>query len=197
MAQIMNVEPLVLEGKTVRLEPFEPTHAAGLAQVATPDLFTHTLRPAELSEAGFREQLMAVSRTTGWCTFAQVLVETGQAIGTTSYLDIRPEHRSLEIGFTWIARPWQQTRVNPEAKLLLLSHAFDRLGAIRVQLKTDERNQHSQAAIAKLGAVREGVLRSHMILPDGHQRNTVMFSITAREWPAVRDGLEARIAAFA
>ncbi len=196
MSQTMNVEPVVLEGKAVRLEPFEPAHAAHLAEVATEDIFVHTFAPRELSAEGFREQIMGLASLPDWCPFAQVLVETGKAIGTTSYLDIRPEHRSLEIGFTWIANPWQATVVNPEAKYLLLSHAFDNLGALRVQLKTDERNKRSQAAIAKLGAVREGVLRKQMIMPDGHQRNTVMFSITDQEWPAVRERLRARIDAF-
>jgi RimJ/RimL family protein N-acetyltransferase len=110
-------------------------------------------------------------------------------------LTIQPRNRSLEIGFTRIGKPWQATSVNPESKLLLLEHAFETLGCMRVQLKTDLRNLQSQAAIAKLGAVREGVLRKQLLLPDGHQRDTVMFSITDDEWPAVRKDLEARLAA--
>jgi RimJ/RimL family protein N-acetyltransferase len=119
--------------------------------------------------------------------------ETGQSVGVTCYMDIRPAHRGLEIGSTWIARPYQGTRVNPESKYLLLRHAFENLGAVRVQLKTDGRNRQSQAAIAKLGAQREGVLRKHLILQDGYIRDTVMFSIIAEEWPAVKAGLETRL----
>ncbi len=111
----------------------------------------------------------------------------------TSYLDIRPQDRALEIGFTWVAKPYQATAVNPECKYLLLRHAFEEQGAVRVQLKTDLRNLQSQAAIAKLGAVREGVLRKHMVMPDGHVRDTVMYSVTNDEWPAVRRRLEERL----
>lgn len=196
MSQTMNVEPVVLEGKAVRLEPLAAEHAASLARVAEPALFVHHFPPRELSQEGFREQIAGFGALPNFCAFAQVDVETGSAVGITSYLDIRPEHRALEIGFTWIAKPWQGTRINPEAKFLLLAHAFDALAAIRVQLKTDERNLQSQAAISKLGAVREGTLRNQMILPDGHYRNTVMFSITDAEWPAVRDRLRQRLATF-
>jgi RimJ/RimL family protein N-acetyltransferase len=118
---------------------------------------------------------------------------TGRAVGTSSYLDAQPEHRGVEIGFTWIAPAHRGTSVNPESKLLMLSHAFDEKGAERVQLKCDARNTQSQAAIARLGAVREGVLRKHRVLPDGFVRDTVMFSITRAEWPGVREGLGARI----
>ncbi len=108
-------------------------------------------------------------------------------------MDVRPAHRGLEIGYTWIARAYQGTRVNPECKYLLLRHAFEKLGAIRVQLKTDGRNLQSQHAIEKLGAVKEGVLRKHLILPDGYVRDTVMYSITDSEWPHVKSRLEARL----
>ena len=123
-----------------------------------------------------------------------MLCETGRAIGITCFLDIRPAHRALEIGFTWLGRTWQGGAANPEAKLLQLRHAFEVLEAVRVQLKTDLRNLQSQHAIEKLGAVREGVLRKQMVLPDGHVRDTVMYAITDDEWPRVRDGLEARLA---
>ena len=111
----------------------------------------------------------------------------------TTYLDIRPEHRGLEIGMTWYAPSARGTKVNPEAKLLLLEHAFERLDAIRVQLKTDQRNVQSQRAIAKLGAVYEGTLRNHMIFESGYIRNTVMYSITPEEWPSVKQGLLDRL----
>ncbi len=189
----MKVEPVVLEGRSVRLEPLDERHAESLAEVATRDLFDYHFPPRELTADGFREQIAGLKAMPDWCPFAQVWAVTGKAIGISSYLGIRPEHRSLEIGFTWVAAPWQGTAVNPEAKLLLLTHAFDTLGAIRVQLKTDERNLKSQAAITKLGAVREGTLRNQMILADGRYRNTVMFSITDDEWPVVRERLAARL----
>ncbi len=192
----MKVEPVILEGKVVRLEPLDAKHAEDLAEVATPDLFVYHFPPAELTANGFRDQIGELKDMSGWCPFAIVEREGGKTVGITCYLDIRPEARALEIGSTWVAKPWQATAVNPEAKSLLLSHAFDTLGALRVQLKTDERNLQSQAAIAKLGAVREGTLRKQMILPDGHQRNTVMFSITDDEWPDVQERLRKRLEAL-
>jgi ribosomal-protein-alanine N-acetyltransferase len=190
----MQVEKVTLEGRSVRLEPLQERHAEALAEAASPELFAYHFPPAELTPEGFREQIRGLCGLPAWCPFATVLRASGRAIGITCYLDIRPEHRSLEIGFTWLGKPWQGSAVNPEAKLLLLRHAFETLGALRVQLKTDLRNSQSQRAIEKLGAVREGVLRKQMVLPDGHVRDTVMYAITDDEWPRVRDGLEARLA---
>jgi ribosomal-protein-alanine N-acetyltransferase len=122
-----------------------------------------------------------------------VVKETGKAAGTTSYLEIRPEHRGLEIGYTWIGKEYQGTHVNPENKYILLRHAFETLGAIRVQLKTDGRNNQSQRAMAKLGLKFEGILRNHVILPDGFYRASVMFSATIEEWPELKAQIEARL----
>jgi RimJ/RimL family protein N-acetyltransferase len=108
-------------------------------------------------------------------------------------MDIRPEHRGLEIGWTWIGKAYQGTQVNPENKYLLLRHAFETLGAIRVQLKTDARNIQSQRAMAKLGAKLEGTLRNQIILPDGYYRHSVMFSVIADEWPEVKAAIERRL----
>jgi RimJ/RimL family protein N-acetyltransferase len=138
----------------------------------------------------FMEKTLAME---GRIPFSVVLKESGQPVGSTSYFDIRSAHRGLEIGYTWYAVPYQGTQVNPENKYLLLRHAFETLGAIRVQLKTDKRNLRSQAAIAKLGAKLEGTLRKHSIMEDGYIRDTVMFSITDEEWPGVKAGLEARL----
>lgn len=118
-----------------------------------------------------------------------VLLVDGKLAGTTRYGDIRPGDSGLEIGWTWIEPRHMRTGVNPRMKRLLLTHAFEQLGMERVQLKTDIRNVRSQGAIAKLGAVREGVLRSHMRRPDGTMRDTVMFSITREEWPGVKASL--------
>jgi RimJ/RimL family protein N-acetyltransferase len=128
--------------------------------------------------------------------FAQVEQATGRAVGRTSYLNISRRDRGLEIGSTWLGRPWQRTSLNTEAKYLLLRHAFEVLGAVRVQFKTDLRNVQSQRAIERLGAAREGVLRKHMLVRDGFIRDSVLYSILAEEWPAVKDRLEARMGAY-
>ena len=122
--------------------------------------------------------------------FVVIHLETGRAVGSTRYMDIQPQHRGLEIGGTWYAREHQRTGVNTECKYLLLRHAFEVLGCIRVQLKTDSRNEPSQRAIERIGAAREGVLRNHMIMPDGHFRHSVYYSIVDSEWPQVKARLE-------
>lgn len=139
---------------------------------------------------GFIEQLFG---TKDLIAFVVRSVRDGRVLGMSCYMDIRPEHRSLEVGMTWYIPEVRGTEVNPECKLLLLGHAFEHLRAVRVTLKTDLRNVHSQAAIAKLGAVREGVLRKHGIQPNGYVRDTVFFSILDDEWPHVRKRLEARL----
>ena len=125
--------------------------------------------------------------------FAIVDALSGKVVGSTRYLSIAPEDYGLEIGWTWLAREARRTAVNTECKYLLLRHAFESLDAIRVQLKTDSRNQRSQQAIERLGAVREGVLRTQRILENGYQRDTVMYSIIATEWPAVKSALEEKL----
>jgi ribosomal-protein-alanine N-acetyltransferase len=191
----MDVRPIVLEGDVVRLEPLEARHAASLARYAEPSLFQYfmTQRPREQSEAALLEFIQYSNNLPNMIVFATILRSTGEAVGMTSYLDIRPEHRALEIGFTWVAREHQGTKVNPECKLLLMRHAFETLGCVRVQLKTDLRNVQSQGAIEKLGAVREGVLRKHAIMRDGYIRDSVFYSVTDDEWPAVKAGLLARL----
>jgi RimJ/RimL family protein N-acetyltransferase len=126
--------------------------------------------------------------------FAQVERASGRVVGSTRLGNLEPRHRRAEIGWTWLAPPWQRTGINVEAKLLLLAHAFDVLGCVRVELKTDARNARSRAAILRLGATEEGTLRRHMITERGHMRDSVYFSILADEWPAVRAGLTARLA---
>jgi len=190
----MNVQPTTLTGQVVRLEPLAIEHAAGLLAAATPDLFVLSpQKPDPWTEEGMRVELRSVLALADSVAFAIVDLSTGAPIGRTTYMDIRLAHRGLEIGRTWIARAHQGTRANPESKFLLLRHAFEALGAIHVQLKTDARNAHSQRAIAKLGAAREGTLRKHLILPGGVVRDTVLFSITDDEWPGVRERLIARL----
>ncbi len=190
----MNVEPISLQGRTVRLEPLGLHHTPALMQAADPQIFTYIPgRPTGWTQPAFDHYVEQLLLQEDMCPFAAILCETGRACGVTTYMDIRPAHRGLEIGSTWLGRAYWGTPVNPECKYLLLRHAFEQLGAIRVQLKTDARNLHSQAAIAKLGAKLEGTLRKHIVMPDGFFRDTVMFSITDDEWPTVKAGLLDRL----
>jgi RimJ/RimL family protein N-acetyltransferase len=184
-----------LPGRRLDLVPLTVEHADALFAVLDPGLFTILAgRPAAWTPEAFRAFVAAASRAPGRVPFALRLREaSGTIVGSSSFFDIRAEHKGCEIGFTWIARPWQGTFVNPESKFLLLRHAFETWGLIRVQLKTDARNQQSQHAMAKLGCTREGVLRRHMIVGDGHVRDTVLFSITDQDWPRVKQGLVERL----
>lgn len=182
-------ERVVLFGRHVRVEPLGPAHVADLYDAAQDDDIWRWLgarRPPDqaamvaIVAAALDEQARGER-----VPFALVERASGRAVGSTSFLDIAPEHRRLEIGWTWLGRPWWRTAVNTEAKLLLLRHCFERLGALRVALKTDHVNLRSQAAIERLGAVREGVLRHHHVRPDGSLRDTVYYSVLAAEWPEV------------
>ena len=191
-------EPLVLVGRHVRLEPLGPQHRDELLTAAAQDPSTFRYMSFDLSrpeawEGFLREALEGAARG-DYVPWASVDLESGRAIGSTRYGDVAPEHGRLEIGWTWIAPSHQRSAINTEAKLLQLRHAFEDLGATRVALKTDARNLRSQAAIARLGAVREGTLRRHIRLPDGFLRDTVYYSILSDEWPQVRSGLEERLA---
>ncbi|HEY0068532.1 MAG TPA: GNAT family protein [Chloroflexia bacterium] len=190
----MKVGPVVLEGRVVRVVPLSIEHAEALFSVCERNIFQYFgYFPEPWTLEGFRTYIQKLRDTPDMQPFATTLRETSQPVGVTTYMDIRPAHYGLEIGNTWIARPHHGTAVNPECKYLLLRHAFETLGAIRVQLKTDGRNLQSQHAIAKLGAKYEGTLRKFIIMPDGYLRDNVMFSITADEWPTVKAGLEARL----
>ena len=191
----MDPRPVTLEGRVVRLEPIDERHAADLYEVGSDESIWRYMprRPiASVEDArAMIAEMLAGQREGSQLPFATVDRASGRAIGSTRYLDIRREHRGLEIGWTWLGVAWQRTPANTECKLLLLEHAFESLGALRVQLKTDARNVKSQRAIERIGGVREGVLRAHMILPDGFVRDTVMYSVTTAEWPEVRKRLTA------
>jgi len=188
------VGPVTLAGVHVRLEPAGEEHLADLvAAGADPIVWAHLPWPQPTTTAAMRE-LLDLERCVA-IPFAQVEVATARAIGITTYRDVDERNRTLEVGGTWVGRPWWRSAINTEAKLLFLGHAFETLRAHRVAIKTDIRNDRSQAAIARLGAKREGVLRHQMIRPDGSLRDTVMFSIIAEEWPGVREHLRARLAA--
>jgi RimJ/RimL family protein N-acetyltransferase len=190
-------KPVLLTGHHVRLEPLERRHLPGLLAVAgEPATFQYFVTPP-LGEAGemakWVEMILrgqAAGTDVGWAT---VRVSDGRVVGATTYLDIRRANRGLEIGNTWLTPAAQRTAINTEAKYLQLRHAFETLGAWRVQLKTDERNARSRAAILRLGASFEGVLRKYQVRHDGYIRNTAMFSIIEAEWPAVKAGLEGRL----
>ncbi|HTT25883.1 MAG TPA: GNAT family protein [Thermoplasmata archaeon] len=189
----------VMEGRFLRLEPLEERHAAALVGVAAdPEVFRH-LRygPLDTAErmAEHIRQLNARRDAGTDLPFAMVRRADGVPIGMTRYLEIDRANAGVEVGGTWMPKALWGTIVNPESKRLMLGRAFDDEGAIRVQIKTDLRNLRSQRAIEKLGAVREGVLRDQVIMPDGYIRSSVYYSILRREWPMVRERLDRRIQA--
>ena len=188
-------ERVVLAGRFVRLEPIEERHRDDLLAAAAEDPITFRYMGTDLSiGAEVWPAYLADALRPDYVAWATVDAATGRAIGSSRFGDIAPEHGRVEIGWTWIAPSHQRSATNTEAKLLQLGYAFDELGATRVALKTDGRNLRSQAAIERLGAQREGTLRRHMRMPDGFIRDTVYFSILAEEWPAVKAGLEERLA---
>jgi len=191
------VEPVILEGSRIRLEPLAAEHFAGLQLVALDQaLWRWTImRPQD--EAGLRgwfETALANAEAGVERPFATIDRATGRAIGSSRFLSIVPEHRRLEIGWTWVATAYQRTGANREAKLLQMTHAFETLGANRVEFKTHARNERSRTALAGIGATFEGIFRSHMIMPDGSIRDSAYFSVIAGEWPAVKAGLEISLA---
>jgi len=189
------IAPVTLELHGVRLEPLAPHHAEGLRAAAT-DGELWTLRVTSVPEPHdvdgyiFKAYEMRGSRL----AFAVVDATSGAVIGTTSYHDIVPAIGRLEIGYTWYAKSRQRTHVNTTCKLLLLTHAFETLGAALVGLRTDNFNHASQAAIERLGAKKDGVLRHHAVRRDGTVRDTVMYSIAAGEWPEIKAQLLYRLA---
>lgn len=193
----MTVEVLSLDGAHVRLEPLSLAHTSALCevgldprlwewtttQIRTPEDMDDYVRTA-LKEQGDGRSL----------PFATLERASGRVIGSTRFGNIDRAHRRVEIGWTWISPPWQRTAVNTEAKYLMLQHAFETLGCIRVELKTDALNARSRAAILRIGAREEGILRNHMITESGRFRHTVYYSILDTEWPDVSARLRARLA---
>ncbi len=191
------VEPVVLEGRHVRLEPLARDHVPDLLEVGLdPELWRWGLTPLKKEDdlRRYVEDALAERARGVSLPFAIVERASGRAVGSTRYGGVALEHRRVEIGWTWIGRPWQRTGVNTEAKLLLLRHAFETLGCNRVELKTDALNQQSRTAILRVGAREEGTFRAHMVTSEGRVRDSVYYSIVAEEWPRVRAGLEAKLA---
>lgn len=190
----MEVKPVVLTGRHVRLEPMTEAHASGLAEIGVGQTFWDFMLYGNINTVDDMHNwvLDILSRAEKGTDlpFVAIHLASGRVAGATRYLNIIPKDRGLEIGGTWYGPEFQRTPMNTECKYLLLSHAFETLGCIRVQLKTDLRNERSQKAIERIGAVKEGVLRNHMILPDGRYRHSVFYSILDTEWPEVKKRLE-------
>jgi N-acetyltransferase len=196
MTEQMVIAPLILTGREVRLEPLTLEHAAGLAQVGLDaDLWKWIPTPVRtLEEMSCYVQTALQEQADGSALpFALIEKSSGRVIGSTRYGNIERVHHRLEIGWTWVARPWQRTAVNTETKYLLLRHAFETLQCMRVELKTDSLNERSRAAILRIGAREEGTFRNHMITASGRIRHTVYFSIVDSEWPQVKALLEDRL----
>lgn len=190
-------ESPTLTGRFVRLEPLGEEHAEGLfANTRDPELWTWLSAPQPTDVAAMRAivaQALEARERHQRVPFAQIDTATGEVAGTTSYYEIDAVHRGLCIGYTWLGAKWHRTGVNTEAKLLLLSHAFDDLGALRVGWHTDSRNERSRRAIERLGASFEGIHRQHRIRPDGTLRDTATYSMIDTEWPAARAALQAKL----
>lgn len=188
------ITPVTLQGKYVRLEQMTEAHIAGLAEIGIGQTFWDFMLYGDMnSEADMRNWVLDILSRVEKGTdlpFAVIHLASGRVAGATRYLNIMPKDRGLEIGGTWYGADFQRTPVNTECKYLLLTHAFEALKCIRAQLKTDARNERSQKAIERIGAKKEGVLRNHMILPDGRYRNSVFYSILDTEWGEVKKNLE-------
>lgn len=189
----MRIEKTVLQGTRVRLEPLTPDHLPGLARAIEDGALwqlpvTAVPHPRDLPQFyDFAESQFRAGRELAFATIDEA---SNTVVGSTRYRNIEPAHKRLEIGFTFIAQSWQRSYINSEAKYLMLQHAFEHLGCNRVELLTDFLNEKSRAAITRLGARQEGVLRSHMVMRDGRFRDSVLFSLIADEWPRIRERLK-------
>jgi RimJ/RimL family protein N-acetyltransferase len=194
---MIDVKPIVLPGRHVRLVPLEAVHVADLTAALDPTLtqwFTTPLR-TQADVAAFVAEAVAQADAGAALPFATLDATSGRTIGTTRFGAIDRVNRHVEIGWTYLARRCHRTAANSEAKLLMLAHAFERWGCLRVEFKTDSLNLPTRTALARLGATEEGTFRNHMVCASGRIRHSVYFSITAEEWPAVKARIEARIAA--
>lgn len=185
---------MALDGKIVRLEPMTPEHHGALTEIGNdPDLWRFTVS-APLSAADMSEYMevgLRAARDGTGVPFVTIEKASGRVIGSTRFANYDAFNHRIEIGWTWIAKPWQRTAVNTEAKYLMMSHAFEQLGCVRVELKTDVRNQQSRNAMLRIGAREEGVLRKHMLRSNGTYRDSIYYSVLDDEWPEVKARLEA------
>ena len=185
---------VTLENRWVRLEPLRPDHEEELARAASglSELW-YTSVPAPDGVGDEIRERLRLHRAGSMNPWAVRRLDTGEAVGMTTFCSIDQPNRHVEIGYTWLARSAQRTHVNSAAKLLLLGHAFETCDAIGVELRTHWHNRQSRAAIERLGAKQDGVLRNHRLMPDGSVRDTVVYSVLPHEWPAVRAGLRASL----
>jgi len=190
----LEIKPVTLQGEHVRLEPMTEAHIPALAEIGINqpfwDFMVYGNINTEEDMRGWVLDILSRAEKGTDLPFVAIHLASGRVAGATRYLNIMPKDRGLEIGGTWYGLEFQRTPLNTECKYLLLRHAFETLGCIRVQLKTDSRNERSQKAIERIGAVKEGVLRNHMILPDGYYRYSVYYSILDTEWDEVKKRLE-------
>ena len=189
-------KPVTLEGRLVRLEPMDREHLDGLEAVALdPEIWRWTLaRPTNRTELEAWMTTAIDNAASGVeMPFVTIDAASDRPIGSSRYLNVVPEHLRLEIGWTWVAPAWQRRGANREAKLLMLGHAFETLGCMRVEFKTDSNNEKSRAALLGIGATFEGIFRNHMLMPDGRIRHSAYYSVTDAEWPAVKASLTASI----
>jgi N-acetyltransferase len=190
------VEPVVLEGSLVRLEPLSRSHLDGLVAVALDPLIWRFTIARPIDRSGIEawvDAAIANAEAGLEVPFATIDRATGRPIGSSRFMSIVPEHRRLEIGWTWLGRDWQRTGSNREAKYLQMRHAFEVLGANRVEFKTDSRNEAARRGLLGAGTTFEGIFRNHMVMPDGPLRHSAWYSVTREEWPAVKARLEASI----
>ncbi len=193
----MEISPVILEGQHVRLEPLSPAHEESLiAAAGDGELWnsTVTIVPSRATMAAYIASALKAQAEGQELPFVIIRKSSGQVVGTTRFYFINRDDRHVEIGYTWLAASAQRSGVNTEAKLLLLTHAFERWRCIRVAFITDVLNEQSRTAILRLGAKQEGVLRNHMVMPGGRYRDSVCFSIIEAEWPEIKARLEASLA---
>jgi N-acetyltransferase len=193
----MDIHPITLQGRAVRLEPLSLSHHAQLCEAGLDfELWHWTTQNVRTPQdmRAYVEQALAEQAQGTSLPFATIDQASGKAIGSTRYLNIDVSNLRVEIGATWLAKNWQRTAANTEAKYLMLRHAFEKFGCIRVELKTDSLNQRSREAILRLGAKEEGTSRNHMLTWTGRIRHTVYFSIIDSEWPEVKARLEGLMA---
>lgn len=190
----IEVKPVVLEGVHVRLEPMTEAHIPGLTEIGAGqafwDFMVYGRMETEDDMRGWVRDILSRAERGTDLPFVAIYLASGRVAGATRYLNIMPNDKGLEVGGTWYGLDYQRTAVNTECKYLLLTHAFEKLGCIRVQIKTDLLNVRSQKAIERIGGVKEGVLRNHMILPNGRVRHSVYYSILDTEWSDVKKRLE-------
>ncbi len=192
----MTIEPVTLEGKLVRLEPLSVGHRAGLAEaIYDGELWKLyvTLVPHPDNLDPFIRDAEAANASGDGLAFATIDKKTGRIAGSTRFMKANLPNRRVEIGYTFLGGNWQKTRINTEAKFLMLTHAFEQLELNRVEFLTDYLNHNSRQAILRLGAKEEGILRNHMVMPDGRVRDSVLYSIIINEWPGVRQHLSAKL----